>query len=160
MKNQNHIGNFLKEHLTANNISERNLAKKCKMSHSYLNQIIKGCNPTTGKPISPTIKTLEKLSEGLNLDVDSLQQIARGINPQETCIKSALIKNIEDSATDEGIKVGSNSDRIIPWKVWYDIKNALKLTEAIDFDPSDSSNEDWEAILKDIQLVITLHKNR
>ncbi len=75
----NHLGRYLKKRLNELNMSEREISVKCGISHSYLNQLIKGINPTTRKNISPTLATFEKLSRGFGVSVDKLQRITRGV---------------------------------------------------------------------------------
>jgi len=75
----NYLGRYLKKKLKEMKASEREISAKCGISHSYLNQLIKGINPSTKKTISPTLLTFEKLSEGLDVSVDFLQRVARGI---------------------------------------------------------------------------------
>jgi transcriptional regulator with XRE-family HTH domain len=79
----NYLGKYLKKKLKELKVSEREISAKCGISHSYLNQLIKGVNPSTKKNISPTLTTFEKLSNGLGVSVDFLQKIARGIIHEE-----------------------------------------------------------------------------
>lgn len=74
----NYLGKYLKKRLKELKMSEREVSAKCGISHSYLNQIIKGVNPSTNKTISPTLNTLEKLAAGFGVSVEQLQKIARG----------------------------------------------------------------------------------
>jgi len=75
----NYLGKYLKKKLKELKVSEREISAKCGISHSYLNQLIKGVNPSTKKNISPTLITFEKLSIGLGVSVEFLQKVARGI---------------------------------------------------------------------------------
>lgn len=77
--NMNYLGKYLRKKLKELKVSERELSAKCGISHSYLNQLIKGVNPSTKKNISPTLATFEKLSKGLGVSVDYLQRAARGL---------------------------------------------------------------------------------
>ncbi|HSA07497.1 MAG TPA: helix-turn-helix transcriptional regulator [Candidatus Gastranaerophilales bacterium] len=74
----NYLGKYLKRRLKELKMSEREISAKCGISHSYLNQLIKGINPSTNKNISPTLITFEKLAVGFNVPIDHLQKIARG----------------------------------------------------------------------------------
>lgn len=78
----NHLGRYLKKRLNELKMSEREISAKCGISHSYLNQLIKGINPSTKKRISPTLSTFEKLSEGFGIPIDQLQKISRGIKEE------------------------------------------------------------------------------
>lgn len=111
----NYLGKYLKKKLKELKVSEREISAKCGISHSYLNQLIKGINPSTKKNISPTLITFEKLSKGLGVSVEVLQRIARGIiqedeyfaaennvvsdkflNPENKNISPDLLKQIGD----------------------------------------------------------------
>lgn len=80
----NYLGKYLKKRLKQLRMSEREISIKCGLSHSYLNQLIKGVNPTTSKSISPTLKTFEKLSIGFDIPVETLQKIAMGFKENKT----------------------------------------------------------------------------
>jgi len=80
----NYLGKYLKKRLKQLRMSEREVSSKCGLSHSYLNQLIKGVNPTTNKSISPTLKTFEKLSIGFDVPVETLQKIAMGFKENKT----------------------------------------------------------------------------
>lgn len=97
----NHLGRYLKKRLNELKMSEREISARCGISHSYLNQLIKGINPSTKKNISPTLATFEKLSKGFGVSIDYLQNISRGIkkselNKYQQEISPALLKQIKD----------------------------------------------------------------
>lgn len=50
----------------------REFAKKCKISHTHLDSIEKGRDPRTGKPVSITVETLEKLAKVTGFSVGYL----------------------------------------------------------------------------------------
>lgn len=101
----NYLGKYLKKRLKQLKMSEREISGKCGLSHSYLNQLIKGVNPTTNKSISPTLKTFEKLSIGFDIPIETLQKIAMGFkeNKSEKTDSSSLPaedeKNKHDSVS-------------------------------------------------------------
>ncbi|OGI03006.1 MAG: hypothetical protein A2Y25_03680 [Candidatus Melainabacteria bacterium GWF2_37_15] len=97
----NYLGRYLKKRLNELKVSEREISAKCGISHSYLNQLIKGINPSTKKNISPTLATFEKLAKGFGVSVDHLQQISRGIksiksNDGQECFSPQILKRIKD----------------------------------------------------------------
>ena len=94
LKIMNYLGKFLKKKLKEMKVSEREISGKCGISHSYLNQLIKGVNPSTKKNISPTLSTFEKLSTGLGVSVEFLQKVARGIIINEDEYFGSENKNI------------------------------------------------------------------
>lgn len=50
----------------------QDLAAACGFSKAYIGMLEKGKNPTTGKPVSPTIQTLDKIAKATGQDIDSL----------------------------------------------------------------------------------------
>lgn len=160
----NYLGNFIKKLIKDKKISERELARQCNVSHSYLNQLIAGKNPKTKKKISPTLGTLEKLSQGLGVSVETLQKIASGV-PEETLLedkanRSKFLKNLEKNSSEKGILVGSKSDRVISWETWEQIKQAQTFLDSLGVDPSKHSPEDWADLIQDISLVVKIHSEK
>ena len=66
------LGEVIRTKRKAKDLSLRDLATLCNLSHSYIDSLEKGVDPKTGKPVSPTIETLEKISKGLGLTLDEL----------------------------------------------------------------------------------------
>lgn len=93
----NYLGRFLKKRLTELKMSEREISARCGISHSYLNQLIKGVNPGTRKNISPTLATFEKLAQGFGVSVEKLQMISRGIKESE------IDRDFQELITEMGI---------------------------------------------------------
>ncbi len=111
----NHLGRYLKKRLNELKMSEREISARCGISHSYLNQLIKGVNPSTKKNISPTLATFEKLSKGFGVSIEHLQKISRGLkttdcgNNGHADYSSDLIKQISDFQ-DFMLEIGVNKD--------------------------------------------------
>ena len=75
------LGEYMKMYRANNKISMKELADSCGFSKAYVGMLEKGINPTTGKPVSPTIQTLEKIARGTGQDLDSLLKILDGGQP-------------------------------------------------------------------------------
>ena len=75
------LGEYMKMYRASNKISMKELADSCGFSKAYVGMLEKGINPTTGKPVSPTIQTLEKIARGTGQDLDSLLKILDGGQP-------------------------------------------------------------------------------
>lgn len=65
--NNNKLGDFIKQKREANNLSLRDLAEISGLSHNYISLLEKGYDPRSNKPIVPTIESLIKLSNALNV---------------------------------------------------------------------------------------------
>ena len=66
------LGDLLKTYRSRNKITMKEFADSCGFSKAYVGMLEKGINPTTGKPVSPTVQTLEKIAKGMGRDLDSL----------------------------------------------------------------------------------------
>lgn len=53
-------------------MSQRDFAKKCGLSHTYIAALEKNIDPRTGKPIAPTLDTVKYISEGMNISIESI----------------------------------------------------------------------------------------
>jgi len=63
----NPLGDFIKKNREDKGLSLREFAKRCDLSHSYIDSLEKGYDGKTKKPVSPTLETIEKLAIGLNI---------------------------------------------------------------------------------------------
>lgn len=73
------LAEFVKERRGELRISQRELAKRSGLSPTYIANIELGVNPSTGKPISPTIDAMQALSKGLGVSYEELDRVARGL---------------------------------------------------------------------------------
>ena len=69
------LGEWLKEYRKEHGLSMQNLADSCGFSKAYIGMLEKGVNPTTNKPVSPTMQTFEKIAKATGQDVDTLLKI-------------------------------------------------------------------------------------
>lgn len=158
----NHLGNFLKQKLTEMNMSERELSTYCGISHSYLNQLIKGKNPRTNKPISPTLETIKKLSNGLKIPITRLQSIAYGFHAEGgTGGSKHFLEHLEENgAHKSGIPVGLDGQKIVPVEMLEQIKEAEKFLNSIGANPYEHSEKEWAELMDDLQLIVKLHMEK
>ena len=56
------------EHL----LSQRRFAELCNLSNGYISMLENNLNPSTGKPVAPTLPALRKISRGMGLTLDEL----------------------------------------------------------------------------------------
>ena len=53
-------------------MSQRDFAKKCGLSHTYIAALEKNIDPRTGKPIAPTLDTVKYVSKAMDLPIEQL----------------------------------------------------------------------------------------
>lgn len=71
------LSDILKDYRSKNNISQRQLAAKCTgVSNGYISMLENGINPTTGKPIVPSIDKLRSIAEAMGMTLSQLIDIA------------------------------------------------------------------------------------
>lgn len=53
-------------------ISQREFARRCDLSNSYISFLEKDTNPKTGRPMVPTLVQYKKIATGMNMTVQQL----------------------------------------------------------------------------------------
>ena len=66
------IGEKIKEFRKANRLSLRDFARRAGLSHAYIAKLEKEYDPISKKKIEPTMDTVTKLAEAMNMSVESL----------------------------------------------------------------------------------------
>ena len=66
------LGTFIRNYRWDHKISQREFAKKCDVSHTYIAMLETGANSTTGKKLVPTVATLGRIASAMNLTLDNL----------------------------------------------------------------------------------------
>ncbi|MEI8389063.1 MAG: helix-turn-helix transcriptional regulator [bacterium] len=145
----NYLGKYLKKKLKELKVSEREISAKCGISHSYLNQLIKGISPSTKKNISPTLITFEKLSKGLDVSVEFLQRIARGIIQEDEYFTEE--KNIVSDKF-----LNSENKNISPdlLKQIGDFQNFISI---VGLDNKTRSENEWSELIYELKFLIGKH---
>jgi len=98
----NELGKIIDEYLKKNDISLRDFANKCQLSHSYVAKLRKGVDPRSKSSIQPTIDTIEKLAKGMDMETKDLLIKAKYIKPDNNELYTiqgdkipTLVKEIE-----------------------------------------------------------------
>ena len=147
----NYLGEYLKKRLIEMKTSEREISAKCGISHSYLNQLIKGINPSTKKSISPTLSTLEKLAEGFGVSADFLQKITRGlVSDEELFIEEKKL------GIDKLLQVDNNG---LSPDLLKQIQNFQKIMLCINFEKFTRSESEMSKFISELEGVIKKHFN-
>lgn len=66
----NYIGEFIRKY--RGEMSLREFADKCGISHTHLDSIEKGIDPRTGKPVRVTVDTLKKIASTMGMSINDL----------------------------------------------------------------------------------------
>ena len=66
------LGDIIKQYREEHQMSLQDFASLIGTSRSYIHMLEKNVNPSTDKPISPSIETLKSLARAMNMDLDFL----------------------------------------------------------------------------------------
>lgn len=67
-----YLGDLIKKYRTENKISQRDFAKLCNLSHTYIAALEKNIDSRTGKPIAPTLDTVKYVSNAMNMPIEDI----------------------------------------------------------------------------------------
>lgn len=101
-------------------LSLREFAKKCEISHTHLDSIEKGIDPRTGKSVIVSIDTLEKLASGIGCSIEYLlgNSIGRRIKNRRLSCGLTLTETAQRTGIQEATieKYESGEIEVIPIK--------------------------------------------
>lgn len=66
------LSEIILEYRSRMQISQREFARRCDLSNSYISFLEKETNPKTGKPMVPTIEQYKKLADGMEISLQRL----------------------------------------------------------------------------------------
>ena len=69
------LGDIIIQYRTQHQLSLQDFADLIGSSRSYIHMLEKNVNPTTNKPISPSIETLKLLAQAMHMDLDYLLKL-------------------------------------------------------------------------------------
>lgn len=66
------LGDLIRDYRDSHGLSQRQFANQCDLSNGYISILEKGINPSTGKPVTPTLPQLKKLADGMGITLSEL----------------------------------------------------------------------------------------
>ena len=66
------LGEFIQLYRLQHDLSQRQFSTKCGLSNGYISMLEKGQNPHTKQPLIPTIQSMKRLANGMNMTVQEL----------------------------------------------------------------------------------------
>ncbi|MCY6372413.1 helix-turn-helix domain-containing protein [Clostridium ganghwense] len=107
------LGQLISKYRETYNLSLREFAKLCDVSHSYIDKLEKGVDPYSKKKVEPTLDTIEKIAQAMNM---SLEHILYKIGKIDTHKKERFEKaeSLKDELKEMIIRRGivNNEDEI------------------------------------------------
>lgn len=110
----NYIGEFIRKY--RGNMSLREFANKCGISHTHLDSVEKGYDPRTNKPVRITVETLKKIANAMNMSVNDLLIQSGEVKLDEIVYDNA--EHIKDTIT---IKIYGSIKAGVPLESQNDI---------------------------------------
>ncbi len=92
-----YLGELIKKYRNENKISQRDFAKTCNLSHTYIAALEKNIDQRTGKPIAPTLDTVKYISKAMNMSIETVLHLLE--NNQEFIMNKDAPKYSEDEYT-------------------------------------------------------------
>lgn len=66
------LGEIIQQYRKDHGLSLRAFAEKCGVSNAYLSMLESGRHPTSGRPIVPTLRIINKIADAMGLTLDEL----------------------------------------------------------------------------------------
>jgi len=79
-------------------ISQREFARACNLSNSYISFLENESNPRTGRPIVPTLDQYRKISTGMQMTVHQLFKIMDEDSPVDISVPCESLENDNEEA--------------------------------------------------------------
>lgn len=96
------LGDFIRQQRVLKRWSQRDLGQESGVSHSYIANLERGFDHTTGKAVNPSIEKLTAVAKGLGVDPDVLLRLARGFSLDSVMtsmaarrLEAAVAKNLK-----------------------------------------------------------------
>lgn len=123
------LGDIIKQYRKEHHMSLQDFADLVHTSRSYIHMLEKNYNPSTSKPISPSIETLKCISRAMNIDIED------------------LLKKLDNN---QNIYLDENE-----YKKQFKMQNNSKYSENDDYviDTEGLTDEDIEDIKKYIEFI-------
>ena len=93
-------------------ISQRELARRCGLSNSYISFLENEFNPRTGKPIVPTLEQYQKIAAGMGMTVHQLFEVLDEDSP--VSLHFDVPEVVEEPHTAEARILARGADRLSP----------------------------------------------
>jgi len=95
------LSEILRNYRAEHNLSQREFAKRCDLSNSYISFIENECNPKTGSPMVPTIEKYKKMADGMSITVQQLFELLDEDSPVDLSTSNQSYMNLQLFADDK-----------------------------------------------------------
>ena len=116
------LGDMVKNYRMERGYSMEDFGKLCGLSRAYISLLESNRNPTTGKPISPSVNTLDKIASVMGM---TFNELVASLD-EDTIITSH--NSLEDAADD----LDKKYDKLLPRYARRYTDNQDKTTQSVD----------------------------
>ena len=67
-----YLGDLIKQYRKKHKLSQRDFAKLCNLSHTYIAALEKNIDSRTGKPIAPTLDTVKYVAKAMQMSIENV----------------------------------------------------------------------------------------
>ncbi|MED1536184.1 helix-turn-helix domain-containing protein [Bacillus pseudomycoides] len=108
------LGIMIREYRQEHNLSLREFATRCQLSHSYIDKLEKGVDPRNGKSVEPTLAVVEQIAKAINKDKsDLLEEIGYLSKPTNIKLSSKEKRDIARDLEKTLEELGNNEDALM-----------------------------------------------
>lgn len=94
------LGDYIAIYRKKENLSQREFAKKCGLSNSYISMLERGFNYKTKEPIKPSLSQIKKLSDGIGI---SIMELFDAVDDMPVDISAASNDIVLENSLDKNI---------------------------------------------------------
>ncbi|EOP51819.1 MULTISPECIES: helix-turn-helix domain-containing protein [unclassified Bacillus (in: firmicutes)] len=128
------LGMIIREYRQEHNLSLREFATRCQLSHSYIDKLEKGIDLRNGKPVEPTLTVIEQIAKAINKEKTNLLEEIGYLNDHDQSKKAEVVdRDFEKTLNDpelglwfKDIKDASPDKQEELRQFWEFIKNKEK----------------------------------
>ena len=107
------LGEWVKQYRASHGLSMQAMADLSGFSKAYIGMLEKGINPTTQKPLSPTMQTFQKIADATNTDVDTLIKALDSDQPITVNAEEGYYTDPETAEIANALKEGDGMLRVL-----------------------------------------------
>lgn len=95
------LGRFIKSYRDNHDLSLRSFAALSGLSHTYIEKLEKGADPRSGKPVVPTVLTLQAIAKATGLSLLEILQVSGYLPEIPSLTESTAVKEKETAYSEE-----------------------------------------------------------
>lgn len=108
------LGMIIREYRQEHNLSLREFATRCQLSHSYIDKLEKGIDLRNGKPVEPTLTVIEQIAKAINKEKTNLLEEIGYLNDHDQSKKAEVVdRDFEKHLTILNSAFGSKTSKTL-----------------------------------------------